>query len=266
MFGLVLCASAAQAATYYIDYSVGSDVNNGTSKAAPWKRHPYMKGFAGSYAHTAGDRFIFKGGVTWPVTVFQFHIIAGGSSDSNRDYYGVDKTWFQGTAWTRPLFDFQNTLIATGWSQASGVNIDNSSYITIDNLEMANHRAPLSINGVSSWGTCTLLIYNASNYITISNCLIRDWDLPTPVPNGSDGGGGIYYLGTGGSIGIVVANCILHQAGTPLKCGRALSFYGEVAYTEVYKTVNVFIGSGNVHDNHFHHIYVTRLTPRLIPT
>jgi hypothetical protein len=53
------------ATTYYIDYSSGLDSNNGTSKSTPWKRDPYMVGFAGSYTHAAGDIHIFKGGVTW---------------------------------------------------------------------------------------------------------------------------------------------------------------------------------------------------------
>jgi hypothetical protein len=250
----LLCAQVARAGTYYIDYSGGSDSNNGTSKATPWQRQPYMVGFSGSYSHSGGDRFIFKGGVTWPVSVFQMHITAGGSGNGTPDYYGVDSTWYAGSAWTRPLFDFQHTLIASGWTAASGVNVDSASYVTFDGLELANHRAPLSINGVSSWGTCSLLVNNASSYITISNCVIRDWDLPTPVPAGSDGGGGIWYVGTGGGSGIVVSHCVLHQAGTPVKSGRALSFYGEVGFCEVYQTANVFLGAGVIHDNHFHNI------------
>jgi hypothetical protein len=251
---LLLSVQAPQAGTYYIDYSGGSDTNNGASKATPWQRQPYMVGFSGSYSHSAGDRFIFKGGVTWPVSVFQMHITAGGSGNDNRDYYGVDSTWYAGPAWTRPLFDFQHTLIASGWTAASGVNVDSASYITIEGLELANHRAPLSINGISSWGTCSLLLNNASSYITINNCVIRDWDLPTPVPAGSDGGGGIWYVGSGGGSGMVVSHCVLHQAGTPVKCGRALSFYGEVAFCEVYQTPDAFLGSGVIHDSHFHNI------------
>lgn len=64
----------ASASTYYIDYAPG------------------MNGFEGSYSHTAGDRFVFKGGVTWPVSCFQMRIAAGGSSDSVRDRYESDQT------------------------------------------------------------------------------------------------------------------------------------------------------------------------------
>jgi hypothetical protein len=86
-----------QAATYYIDYTEGSDANNGSSQAEPWQRHPYMVGFSGQYTHAGGDRFIFKGGVTWPRSVFPMRIPLGGASADNRDYYGADKSWFTGT-------------------------------------------------------------------------------------------------------------------------------------------------------------------------
>src|SRR5436190_22352592 len=66
---LVLALNSS-ATTYYIDYSAGSDSSSGNSKSSPWQRHPFMKGFAGSYSHSAGDRFIFKGGVTWPNACF----------------------------------------------------------------------------------------------------------------------------------------------------------------------------------------------------
>lgn len=45
--------SIAYCATYYIDYTVGLDANNGTAKETPWKRHPYMQGWTGSYNHSA---------------------------------------------------------------------------------------------------------------------------------------------------------------------------------------------------------------------
>jgi hypothetical protein len=92
-------ARSAQAATYYIDCAQGSDGNAGTSKAAPWQHHPYMTGFGGRYTHSAGDQFIFKGGVTCNSTNFPMVINAGGSN-SNPDYYGVDQTWFASGSWT----------------------------------------------------------------------------------------------------------------------------------------------------------------------
>src|SRR5215212_3372194 len=84
-------AAHAHATTYYIDFGAADDSKTGTSKSTPWKRCPGMAGFGGSYSHQAGDRFIFKGGVTWSKSCFQMKVTAGGSSDTNRDYYGVDQ-------------------------------------------------------------------------------------------------------------------------------------------------------------------------------
>lgn len=64
-----------QAATYYIDFNGGNDLNNGTSHTSPWKRAPGMNGFVGSCSHQAGDHFIFKGSVTWQASAFQFLIL-----------------------------------------------------------------------------------------------------------------------------------------------------------------------------------------------
>lgn len=39
----LLACWTASGATYYVDYSTGSDANNGTAKATPWKRAPGMR-------------------------------------------------------------------------------------------------------------------------------------------------------------------------------------------------------------------------------
>ena len=94
----------ASAATYYVDFATGSDSSNGTSKTTSWKRAPGMQGFTGSYSHQAGDRFIFKGGVTWDSSALPLSIAYNGTA-GNVDYYGVDQTWYAGGTWKKPLFD-----------------------------------------------------------------------------------------------------------------------------------------------------------------
>src|SRR5205807_1579202 len=96
--------NASTGHVFYIDWVSGSDFNIGTSTSTPWKRAPGMQGFAGTYTHAAGDRFIFKGGVTWPSSVFSF-VIGNSGTSVNRDYFGVDQTFFSGASWTRPIFD-----------------------------------------------------------------------------------------------------------------------------------------------------------------
>jgi hypothetical protein len=101
-------------ATYYIDYLGGNDANNGLTKGAAWKTHPYMANTAiAGYSHAEGDQFIFKGGVTWPNACFVMNIPAGGSA-GNIDYYGVDATWYTGGAWTRPIWDGEDAAITGG--------------------------------------------------------------------------------------------------------------------------------------------------------
>src|SRR5947209_18004629 len=98
-----LFALSTHATTYYIDYAGGNDANNGTSPNSPWQRQPYMAGWSGVYYHAPGDQFIFKGGVTWPRSCFQLHILQGGQDASTRDYYGADLDWYTWAAWVRPV-------------------------------------------------------------------------------------------------------------------------------------------------------------------
>ena len=94
----LLTAFPASATTYYISYSSGSNANNGTSERTPWKSHPFMQnavgcaGVAHAYSHSAGDRFIFKQGDSWPNACFDMTIQTGGASE-NPDVYTFDSTW-----------------------------------------------------------------------------------------------------------------------------------------------------------------------------
>jgi len=233
------------ATDYYFDYTAGNDANNGTSTATAKKRHFYMKGYSGpAYTHAAGDRFIFKGGVTWPNAAFQMNITAGGTAGSP-DYYGADVTWYTGGSFTRPVFDYENTLIGAGWSLSAGVLVNAASgYIIIDNIEMKNHRAPY--NG-SDWGACTIN-YTAGSSLVVSNCLIKDWSLAAPVTDYRDGGGGGGIFGLGGN-NIVIDGCEFHQAGQAIKTGRSTSIGGTMRNCTVHDTIMAFLGAGTVNDN-----------------
>lgn len=245
---LALCA---QGATYYIDYAGGSDANGGTSKAAPWKRAPGMKGFARAYQHVAGDRFIFKGGVTWPVDCFQMRITAGGSSDSNRDYYGADSTWYAGGAFTRPVFDFQHTLVGPGWTAAAGVLIEGCNFITFENIDLARHRTPPQMNGIITWGSATICLSNSSGFL-LSKCVIRDWDMATPIVYGTSGGGGILRVNGGGNN--TVTQCVFHQEGVAVRTGTSIWNINTVAYSEIHHTATAIMSAQLVHHNHIHHL------------
>ncbi len=145
-----------QAATYYIDYVSGSDTNSGLSKSIPWKRCPGMKGFAGRYAHQAGDVFIFKGGVTWDYRALPLTIANSGAAGS-ADQYTVDKTWYVGSAWSYPVFDGGAQL------QMSGFTSSNKSNLVINGFKIYNTGYPADGSG---YGITTI---GGSN-VEISNC------------------------------------------------------------------------------------------------
>lgn len=165
LFIFVLIASCCSGATYYIDFASGSDSNNGTSKSTPWKRHPDMAGWSGSYSHAAGDQYIFKGGVTWDQSCFTMTLQGSGSASAGNDYYGVDKSWYTGSSWSRPVWDRAYTLSATDL-----LNLGNTSYITIDNIEIKRLNTSVTdgiglINSGGGGGVQT----------TIKNCYIHGW-------------------------------------------------------------------------------------------
>jgi hypothetical protein len=176
----LLFAFSAMGTTYYIDYDSGNDSNSGTSKSSPWKHHPYMFDFPApdsrhytppSYTHSAGDRFIFKGGVTVPGDVLVISITEGGTA-GNPDYYGVDQTWYSGDAWTRPVLSEQGASVAYDY----GYFWVETNYVTIDGFEMTDFY----------WGPSDYGVYNdpyfsvegiavAANYVTIENCYFHGW-------------------------------------------------------------------------------------------
>jgi hypothetical protein len=157
-FCFLLLSWGASAGTYYVDYSTGSDANAGTSTNAAWQHHPYMTGWTGSYTHTAGDQFIFRGGVTWPSSCWRLTALAGGSS-SGQDYYGISSNWFAGSSWTQPAFDGGAATNSVFWLQSR-------NFITIDNLHFTNFSCQVD-NGLIN-------CYIQTN-IVVENCKFDHW-------------------------------------------------------------------------------------------
>jgi hypothetical protein len=161
--------------TYYVDYQFGSDKNVGTSTSAPWKHHPWMQTFSGSYTHAAGDVFVFKGGSTWLWSsgdqMFPLYVKAGGSPGTSDQYVGGQTL---GTPWGSgyPVFD--------GGQQYAG--------------------------GTTTLGTSATLIYD---YIyTPSNVVINGLQLQN-IGDPADGSGTLIEFVGGGS-SIEIKNCILN--------------------------------------------------------
>jgi hypothetical protein len=170
---------SASAATYYIDYAGGNDGNSGTSKTSAWQHAPGMKGCAANCASTTpvpGDSIIFKGGVTWPASVFTWTIPSSGTA-GNPIYYGVDKTYYTGSAWERPIFDdggTGNKMLAMGYF---GLN-----YVTIDDFEWKNW----SWTG-NAGPTSGVIGLAASTYVTVENNYFHGWSHGTSAAGTTDG-------------------------------------------------------------------------------
>jgi hypothetical protein len=152
IFVLSLClagAVSASATTYYVATN-GSDSNNGTSKTTPFLHAPGMSACTGTCGGTslrAGDNVILRGGDTWHAASGSPQIGAGwtiswSGSSGNPIYIGVDKTWFAGGSWTRPILNFDNPLstgrpgsCANDDKSVDLVKIGSQSFVTFDNFE-----------------------------------------------------------------------------------------------------------------------------------
>ncbi len=158
---ILLWVGPCQAATYYIDYASGSDTNNGLSKSAPWKRCPGMKGFAGRYAHRAGDAFVFKGGVTWDEHALPLAVANSGIAGSE-DKYTVDAAWYAGSSWSEPVFDGGER------PRMAGFISHNKSNIVIDGFQIQR------TGSLADGSGCGITTIGGSN-IEIRNCLLETY-------------------------------------------------------------------------------------------
>jgi hypothetical protein len=232
VFTLICWAGTAPAATYYIDFVNGSDGNSGTSANSPWKRHPYMTGWSGHYSHSAGDRFIFKGGVTWDSTCFSLSIAASGSP-GNPDYYGVDQTWYSGAAWTRPVFDGQHV-------SSTIVSVSQLHYITLDSFEITRLMAS------ANFGPGLVAIYNVDNLL-ITNCYLHDWQLNPAIGTDDAHGGVIGNFGGYGITNVTIDHCEISNAENSNRWnGVCVRQVGTINYTKIHDNSSAILFAGDV--------------------
>lgn len=184
---LALVVSQGFCATYYVDYVGGSDSNDGLSKSTPWKRHPYMKGGPGRYGHAGGDRFIFKGGVTWDPSCFPMVVAAGGSAQAGNDYYGTDPTWYSGPAWSRPIWDGAYAVDVV-------VNIGSTQFVTFEQLEMRR------VSSASNWGF-GIIAGGGSGNLLIKGCRLYGW---RTTNSRDDAHGGVIMAWNSSSVDTIV--------------------------------------------------------------
>ena len=245
LLGIIFFPAHTYAAIYYVDYNSGLDSNPGTSKAAPWKRAPGMKGFTGSYTHAAGDKIIFKGGVTWPSAVLPITIKEGwDGTAANWDYHGIDSTWFSGTVFNRPKFDGQRLIGII-------MSLSYTNNALIDGIEFTGS---VTKDGT---GESTISAYDPGA-VTFNNLYIHNWDKNATTDNG--GGGGIYisYLRHRGEV--TVQNSILNnqdgrQNHPGYMVGGCLRGVDNVINCELAYAIQGLLHGGKTFAyNHVHHI------------
>ncbi len=225
----------AQPSTYYVDYGAGSDANNGLSTNAPWQRHPYMTGFAGTYTHHSGDQFIFRGGVTWPGSCFPL-IMQNGGSSSAQDYYGTNVAWHAGASWSSPIFNDTNFPIDSMTGDALIQTGSLNAYVTMDSFQITN------LNWATTTGGYAIYMgYGSRAGIVITNCQFGN---PYVVASGSDAFQTIYGY-SGGGVG-KVTHCTFTGLPSNVGCAYATYQVDVIEYSTVDHLANGFVGANSV--------------------
>jgi hypothetical protein len=158
---LVTLSSLGVTSCYYVAAN-GSDSNTGTDEAHPWGHAPGMPTCSNNCATLqnqgngppAGTGFIFRGGDTWHFGNSGASPYTGGSwitgsmlngSQANPYYIGVDKSWYAGGSWARPILTADNptsastTLGPCAYHSGSSNNMlafDGASHFILDNFEL----------------------------------------------------------------------------------------------------------------------------------
>ena len=232
---IIFCLFAANtfAATYYIDYTAGNDSNNGTSTATAWKTHPYMNGSGVSgYVHSAGDVFVFKGGVTWPYSVFPMTLAYSGTNGNKDVYMGGQQCGY---------------TPATPFQSCDGIHYPCGS------------TASVSCNGGGAWGT-GYPVFNANNALGTSayiigdngatrSYLIFDGLFLENIGNPTDGTGSNLKL-TGGGSSIEVKNNNLQPDGNEafsyVTTGTSSALYFHDNYITMAGRIVIYSNTGGM--------------------
>ncbi|MHB8652840.1 MAG: hypothetical protein ACYDA9_03075 [Terriglobia bacterium] len=207
LVGFFLAGSQAFAATYYIDFTNGSDLSLGITKALPWQHAPGMQGCTGlclvkqTVGVLPGDNIILKGGVTWPNAALGWNFIWSGTSSATNPgcsgpgciYIGVDQTWFSGASWTRPILNAGgSTVAATAGGPANVLLRLYCNYVIVDNLEFSG----VFWSGVPTFGTGTNIALAGGTLgkgvnVELKNLYIHGWSHGTSASGTSENPCGI---------------------------------------------------------------------------
>jgi hypothetical protein len=249
----VMLASNLFAATYYVDYSAGSDSNNGTSKTAPWQHAPGMQtctNLCRSTTINAGDSIILKGGVTWPNGSFMWSLPGGATG--NPVYIGVDKTWYAGSSWSRPILSPGGSVIPNNYNTMFTVPPN----VTVDNFEITGFYWTTASCGGAPYGSCGIFNAGQRDGQTFENLYIHGW--AHAGTNAATSNGVINVFSFGGSYTQTVHDTVI--VGTDVAGDHSVNgfFNGpSIAYNNFIKQVSsaaIISYPVSFHDNHIEDI------------
>jgi hypothetical protein len=168
---------------FYIDYASGSDANNGSSESTPWQHAPGMANVttgsvAALHAPSAGEGWIFKGGVTVDYHAYPMSVPWGGAS-GRPDYMGYDSAWYTGSSWVRPIF---NGGGSGGYNTATQTMVTDmahhASYVIVDNVEFTGlyFGSACSTSGPYTCGAVSQYGYSGNDVSwEIKNVYVHGW-------------------------------------------------------------------------------------------
>lgn len=301
LFLIFVAPLHASAATYYIAAN-GSDSNNGLATSTPMLHAPGMPNCIATCASITpqpGDSFIFRGGDTWHFGNSSTSPYTGGTwnwtwdgSASNCDtsdnpsavrtsciYVGVNKNWYSGSSWTRPIMTGDNPTSTTAVASCAYGNvgphgqflqIDNDHYAWFDDFEwtgMCQSTAAAAGNNYLFNYYLYIVDAGGSTYIDdniISNMYFHGW---THVPfSCSDTSGepvgqcftaGAITLGTQSTYG--PGNVCDGWDSDPKGHGCLILGGGYLVYGNVFANMSQLVVNGyhDWHDNYWFNYYST---------
>jgi hypothetical protein len=241
------------ATTYYIDYSSGTDSNSGTSKTSPWQHAPGMQActnLCSSSQINAGDSIILRGGVTWPNASFQWKLPGGATG--NPVYIGVDKTWYVGSSWSRPILSAGGAVIPNNYNTMFSMPAN----ATVDNFEITGFYWTSASCSGAPYGSCGIFNAGQNSGQTWENLYIHGW--AHAGTSAATSNGAVNIIATGGGGNSVAHDNVIVGTDVPGDHSVTVFFNGPpIAYNNYIKQVSsAFIVSYPtlVHDNHIEDI------------
>jgi hypothetical protein len=282
----------------YFIAATGSDTNNGTSEATPWLHAPGMpncsKNCAAVSSGSGGKGFVFRGGDTWhfgnssaiPYTggtwdIFNWFIYSYSNNPANCVfegaqtgciYFGVDKAWYSGASWSRPIMTGDNStstsLVSSCTYQIAGrpSPLDNNNIVSqangtiIDNFEFTGLCS--SDSSVTSSVQDTVIAYpgtstGATGMAFLTNIYIHGWTATTTAGQGNNNQPCTLIGGSPNGLQTFDTIVVDGSDSNPGSCAWA-TFPGFYHFRDsMIRYTNQGVGQSchDIHDNIFEHFY-----------